>query len=592
MDHNTNQTSLEKYGTLIKGSSKKAKISIETHKVGTKSQKKSAQRKQWQGEWLDQFKPWLIYDDKKVRLFCAYCMHYPHAKCSYSKKGSKNFKMSNLISHAQTQSHRDARNAHVFGKASMQKGLQKMQNIQEESLHNLFKLIAFGSDGCSTMIGKKQGIATLLKKVNPMLTSIHCVAHRTNLAISNMSKKIDYSKKIDMLINSIANHFSSSSNRMQNLRDLQEEFDCEILKMQRIFEIRWLSHHNCIKNVCKSLDALHFALEKERRDLYDFLSTFECIYALHYLADILEKITDLSFMFQRDYVDVTIVHGLVSSTILCIRDEFLDEREIDLNAAQQGIGEFPIIPEYGVKNGYMYAFRSSMKGDMFFGQKVKKDIEGADLQTALDFQFNYAKKLCQSLKKHFVDNCIMHAVKILVPTQHPLHERLLKEYGKIECIKIVDFYGNAKLLENVLIVPIIDGETFKTEFRKFKHHAKVDFAKTSLIEVASMLENNSIWKYAYPNILKVIQIALVQCCNIAICERGFSARTHIKSKWRNRLDIESLDALMTIVIEGKEDYDFSNAMELWKAETNRNLVTQGVLTNLHLDLDIQVIAYR
>ncbi|KAH7352083.1 hypothetical protein KP509_19G029200 [Ceratopteris richardii] len=367
----------------------------------------------------------------------------------------------------------------------MQKGLQKMQNIQEESLHNLFKAAYF--------IGKNNSSFSLYPSLLCLMRS---------LDVKSMTTLYNDDKSCVEIL-----HF------------------------------------------CKSFDALLFALEKERRDLYDLFSTFECIYALHFLVDILEKITDLSFMFQRDYVDVTTVHGLVSSTILCIRDEFLDEREIDLNAAQQGIGEFPIIPEYGAKN---------------------------------DFQFKYAKKLCQSLEKRFVDNSIMHAVKILVPAQHPLHERLLKEYGKTECEKIVDFYGNAKLLENVLIAPIIDGEAFKTEFRKFKHHAKVDFAKMSLIEVASMLANNSTWNYAYPNILKVIQIALVQCCSIAICERGFSARTQIKSKWRNRLDIESLNALMTIVIEGKEDYDFSNAMELWKAETNRHLSTQGGFSRINV----------
>ena len=38
------------------------------------------------------------------------------------------------------------------------------------------------------MLGKKSGMAAQLKKVNPFLTSTHCVAHRTSLAALEASK--------------------------------------------------------------------------------------------------------------------------------------------------------------------------------------------------------------------------------------------------------------------------------------------------------------------------------------------------------------------------------------------------------------------
>ncbi|KAL3677120.1 hypothetical protein R1sor_027068 [Riccia sorocarpa] len=45
------------------------------------------------------------------------------------------------------------------------------------------KMLGFGSDGASTMLGSKNGVAVRLKReVNPFLTATHCVAHRTNLA--------------------------------------------------------------------------------------------------------------------------------------------------------------------------------------------------------------------------------------------------------------------------------------------------------------------------------------------------------------------------------------------------------------------------
>ncbi|MCO5549887.1 hypothetical protein L7F22_003361 [Adiantum nelumboides] len=666
---------------------------------------KEERRALWQDSWLSQFK-WLVYDNQKVRLFCSFCFEYPHSKSAYSKQGSRNFKTSNLKSHARTQCHRDARNAKLWGKTALKEGMKKMYVSQEDALLNLFKaayfigknnlsfamfpsllklmkdtgvksmtslynddkscaeiihciakalmeealdkvrksayfgimidgstdisvhhhlviyfsyidqgsmpcttfygmvrtrdssaqgifdaffielenanvdvtkLIAFGSDGCSTMVGRKKGVATLLKKLNPRLTAIHCVAHRTNLASCDTSKKIPYARQIDTLVNGIANYFSSSSKRMEHLQDLQEELDCDVVKMQRVFEIRWLSRHACLSKVCKSMDALLVALAKEKEDLYKMLSTFECMYAIHFLADILEKMSVLSKRFQKDYVDVTAIHGIVQSTIMCIKDEYLEERVLDLNASQKGVGDYPIMPEYGAEKGYPYALRSSLRGDMFFGQKITRDTEGGDMVRALDFQFKYAKKLCECLEKRFVDNSILRCVKILVPAQHPMHEKLLRDFGVEECNEIAAFYGIEKVVNNTRFMPFIDGDAFKDEFRKFKRQANIDFAKMSLIEVASLLANNVCWKDVYPNLLKIVEIALVQCCSTAICERGFSACTKIKNKWRNRMETESLDALIRICIEGQAQIDFSNAMEIWKSISKRHLfATEGI----------------
>ena len=44
------------------------------------------------------------------------------------------------------------------------------------------KCVGFRSNGAASMIGKKLGMAAQLKKINPFLTSIHCVAHCINLA--------------------------------------------------------------------------------------------------------------------------------------------------------------------------------------------------------------------------------------------------------------------------------------------------------------------------------------------------------------------------------------------------------------------------
>ena len=47
----------------------------------------------------------------------------------------------------------------------------------EEHFIPLSCLVGFGSDGAAVMIGKRSGVANRLKSKQPILTSIHCMAH-------------------------------------------------------------------------------------------------------------------------------------------------------------------------------------------------------------------------------------------------------------------------------------------------------------------------------------------------------------------------------------------------------------------------------
>ncbi|MCO5559835.1 hypothetical protein L7F22_013439 [Adiantum nelumboides] len=112
---------------------------------------------------------------------------------------------------------------------------------------DLSKLIAFGSDGCSTMTGSENGVATLFKKhVNPFLTSIHCVAHRAALAVSSVAKNLEIAITLEKLVNSIATHFNHSNKRIEELRISQKDLACPILRLEHTFDVKWLSHASAI----------------------------------------------------------------------------------------------------------------------------------------------------------------------------------------------------------------------------------------------------------------------------------------------------------------------------------------------------------
>ena len=52
------------------------------------------------------------------------------------------------------------------------------------------KLRAFGSDGCSSMMGHKSGVSTRLAQLRPGLMSMHCAAHRLALVPAQAVKQV------------------------------------------------------------------------------------------------------------------------------------------------------------------------------------------------------------------------------------------------------------------------------------------------------------------------------------------------------------------------------------------------------------------
>ncbi|MCO5607521.1 hypothetical protein L7F22_061718 [Adiantum nelumboides] len=442
-------------------------------------------RAAFQESWLEKFE-WLVYDVDQAKMFCKFCLKYPHHHSAYSKKGSINFKFSNLKAHCRTECHVNAMDAFLLeGKETIQNSMKKVENFKDEALLTLFKvayhmakknyafygfadmigllqdcrvpfstslynddkdcaemffcigkslmdttlkkvsrslffgvlvdesndickhghliiylsylidecipaysfygivqithgttksifnvihvelkkskfdvskLVAFGSDGCSTMTGKENGVATLIKKyVNPFLTSIHCVAHRAALAVSSVAKNLEYAKTLETLVNSIAIYFNASNKRMEDLQATQENLACPILKLEHTFEVRWLTRASAISKVCTSLDAILVETKENAQSIF---------------ADL----------------------------------------------------------KYGPDKGHLFTLRGALRGNKYFDIEIERDLFGNDLANALEFQVSFAKGIVANLESRFADNSVLSKLRVLVPSQHPVLEKTMSPY--------------------------------------------------------------------------------------------------------------------------------------------------------------------
>ena len=89
-----------------------------------------------------------------------------------------------------------------------------------ESLISLEKLILFTSDGAAVMLGCNNGVHIKLKENCPHLHEYHCVAHREALAVGQAYQTIDYYVRLEGVLKAIYSHFSHSSCRMEQLKEI------------------------------------------------------------------------------------------------------------------------------------------------------------------------------------------------------------------------------------------------------------------------------------------------------------------------------------------------------------------------------------
>ena len=71
---------------------------------------------------------------------------------------------------------------------SITTGLQKRLQIDDNFLRK--KLVGFGSDGASVMIGHNNGVATQMKRYNRVLKAVHCTAYGLELVFKDALKKV------------------------------------------------------------------------------------------------------------------------------------------------------------------------------------------------------------------------------------------------------------------------------------------------------------------------------------------------------------------------------------------------------------------
>lgn len=88
--------------------------------------------------------------------------------------------------------------------------------------------MAFGADRAAVNLGKKGGVAALLKKEEPHILDFHCLPHRLQVGLQELQKKCKSVESEYDVLHLIWKTYHYSPKSVGTLKSIAEELDVNI----------------------------------------------------------------------------------------------------------------------------------------------------------------------------------------------------------------------------------------------------------------------------------------------------------------------------------------------------------------------------
>ena len=406
-------------------------------------------------------------------------------------------------------------------------------------------LVGFGSDGASVNLGSKNGVAALLKNDVPHLVSVHCLAHRLELAANNAIKGHQIMRDIQDVLTNTYKLYHYSPKAVRELRDIADSLEEKVLKPTNLHGTRWLPRVQAALTVLmKNFTVIitHFdhirggrignaEVQGRATNISRKLKEYSFLYMCFFMLDVLKALSVLSLKVQKD--STTLSEYLESITVLHL--SLIELKQVNGEELNKFLGE--------------------INGDIFRNVTLKN----------VNHHENYSEKreemtnaLMEASDKRFGpmenDPVLKAGETLLQLGEYPKSKEELALFGNEHLNLLMQHFAGILQNGNCNTAVVAD------EFKAFKAH--VYSHNTSPIEYYfQSAELNR----RFQNFLMLIEILLVLPISSAACERGFSCMKRVKSDWRSSLAPSMLRMLMYISIEGcpLEEFDNIPVLDKW-----------------------------
>ena len=395
-------------------------------------------------------------------------------------------------------------------------------------------IVGFGCDNAKVNTGAHNGLISPFQKSSPFMIGNGCFGHLFALTNKHSFEELNHLNDFDLLIKKGYKYFSKRPKKLIDLQNWYKVKGLKFHKLLNIFDVRWLSRGNSVNSFRRNLPAVldtllstskDVAEDKKNRNkalnLYQEFTTFENLFLIYSLCDILDLCCRFSKTFQSDEHQLYSKNETIQDLIKCLTDGYLGE---------------------SVNGIYFQEFQSLLleikagKNEKFkdHNAEFKKWVSEGILQTQRENKMikvlrALSQNIIENLKKYFPDSGFIHDTWIFdIESFLKKHNQdsNVQSYGNSEILRLSEHYGEIKKQESrgigsTYLPPLINSEKVIQEWPYFKLMLLNNF------ENDGKSKNKDYWKHIFrtqggnfPQILKLAQLIFLIPSNSCSCERG------------------------------------------------------------------------
>ena len=300
------------------------------------------------------------------------------------------------------------------------------------------KFIGFASDGASALRGIYMGAATCLQQlIGTKFVTFHCMAHRLELAVHCVVKNVKSVSHFRILCDEFHSIYAHSSKRLLELNSIAKELSIQILKLGKVFDVRWLmSTYNSVNALWTDLAALQKHMDLLSNDcsilgkekakfsgLGKKLKSWLVVSELALMRDALNELRRFSLHLQHRDTTIMMV-GAHKEILLRALESMKETCGSTLEVVMNATADYEKLKDNNsncclVLNSNAIVTKPSTKEENDFGQFKKQFLQG----------------LIDNIQERFPDSLIT-AVDVLDSTTWPQDDVKRALYGDKEIMEL------------------------------------------------------------------------------------------------------------------------------------------------------------
>nr|XP_020851340.1 sperm flagellar protein 2 isoform X1 [Phascolarctos cinereus] len=427
-------------------------------------------------------------------------------------------------------------------KSAIEKTLEINLQLNLSSKDWSKKLVGFGSNGTAVMVGENNGVASLLKEIQPCVQTVHCFAHRLELAYQEALQSIQLYNTVNDLLQNVYYFYHDSPSNKNALIATFGDLKIHPVMPSRVGSNRWLPRlQTALRVFLKGYSAIVKQLRtipegrntsdhQKATELLQFLLQAEVVQFAHFLLDVINVLSILSRVNQDRNSSIGDVFATLQSTL----------------------GTLSMYKKRPGPKERLAESATHFHGNQLTGNGNISEVRNIVLTLLMKHLHD-----CFSDASHDVVRATTIGSFKLWPG------KIDQEFGEKEISILTKHYEPVLESANVKI------DEVETEWSMMKLEIYNGFQNIRKLTWDFV---NSIYSIKYPNILTLVDLVLTLPASSAEAERGFSQMKLTKSQMHFKIKPESMTDLLIIQLNSPDinKFDPKKAIHLWNTSWQRS----------------------